>query len=162
MKRRTGILWVALGVLLILAGCARDGAVQAPPPPQGPPPQAPVDPYTGRPFPYPPKVSNAGRVVVEVLPLNLDQPEDTLHFQVAMNTHWVELDYDLSRLSVLRTSQGDQVLPLRWEGDIGGHHVAGVLYFPAVDLSEARWVEVEIRDVAGVPKRIFRWELKER
>ncbi len=109
---------------------------------------------------FPAQVSEGGRVVVEVMPLNLDQPETTLHFQVAMNTHSVELDYDLTRLALLRTDQGDEVKPLRWEGSRGGHHVNGVLYFPAVELDNAQWVEVVIRDVAGIPERVFRWDLK--
>jgi hypothetical protein len=97
---------------------------------------------------------------VEVIPLNLDQPETALHFQVAMNTHWVELDYDLTRLAVLRTDRGDEVTPLRWDGSRGGHHVSGILYFPAVNLEDVHWIELVIRDVAGVPERDFRWELR--
>lgn len=108
---------------------------------------------------YPARVSDAGRVVIEVRPLNLDRPEDTLHFQVAMNTHSVELDYDLTRLAVLRTDRGDEVTPLRWDGEQAGHHVNGTLYFPAMDLKDAQWAELVIREVAGVPERTFRWEL---
>jgi hypothetical protein len=99
-------------------------------------------------------------VVVEVIPLNLDQPETTLHFQVSLNTHSVELDYDLTQLAVLRTDRGDEVTPLRWDGSRGGHHVSGVLYFPAVNLEGAQWIELVIREVAGVPERSFRWELE--
>jgi hypothetical protein len=114
------------------------------------------------------RVSDAGQVVVEVTPLNLGQSEDTdvsstgLHFQVAMNTHSVELDHDLTRLTVLRTDQGDEILPLRWDGGQGGHHVNGTLYFPAVELNGVRWVEIVIRDVDGVPERVFRWDLEPR
>ena len=116
---------------------------------------------------FPARISDAGQVVMEVRPLNLDQPEDTsvdstaLHFQIAMNTHSVELDYDLTKLAVLRTDQGDEATPLRWDGGRGGHHVNGTLYFSTVDLSGAQWVEVVIRDVAGVPERVFRWDLEE-
>lgn len=78
---------------------------------------------------------------------------------VAMNTHSVELDYDLARLAVLRTDRGDEVIPLRWDGARGGHHVNGTLYFPAMDLKGVQWVELVIREVAGVPERTFRWEL---
>jgi hypothetical protein len=108
---------------------------------------------------FPARVSDAGRVVIEVRPLNLDRPEDTLHFQVAMNTHSVELNYDLTRLAVLRTDRGDEVTPLQWDGAQGGHHVNGTLYFPTIDLKGAQWAEMVIRDVAGVPERTFRWEL---
>jgi len=91
--------------------------------------------------------------------LNLDQPEATLHFQMAMNTYWVELDYDLTHRAVLRTDRGDGVSPLRWDGARGGHHVSGILYFPAMDLEDARWIELVIQDVADIPERNFRWEL---
>ena len=84
-----------------------------------------------------------------------------LHFQIAMNTHSVELDYDLTKLAVLRTDQGDEATALRWDGGRAGHHVNGTLYFLAVDLNGVRWVEVVIRDVAGVPERVFRWDLEE-
>ena len=49
--------------------------------------------------------------------------------------------------------------PLQWDGAEGGHHVNGTLYFPAMDLQDAQWVELVIREMAGVPERTFRWDL---
>ncbi|HEY64638.1 MAG TPA: hypothetical protein G4O02_08705 [Caldilineae bacterium] len=156
MKRFTLTLTLlGIGLLLIACGGRREAQVTPTPivvEPVGGPGQMARS--------YPVRVSDAGRVVVEVTPLNLDQPESTLHFQVAMNTHWVELDYDLTRLAVLRTNRGDEVAPVRWDGPQGGHHVNGILYFPAIDLEGVRWIEVVIRDVAGIPERVFRWELR--
>ena len=56
---------------------------------------------------------------------------------VVINTHSVELNYDLTQLAVLRTDRGDEVTPLQWDGAQGGHHVNGTLYFPAMDLQDA-------------------------
>ncbi len=152
---RRGWLVVTLLMAVVLAGCAGQENARA----ALPEPPAATVPRGAMPA-FPPQVSDAGRVVVEVTPLDLGDAEDTLHFQVAMNTHSVELDYDLTQLALLRTDQGVEVRPILWDGGRGGHHVYGVLFFPAVDLSNARWVEVIIRDVAGVPERRFRWELQ--
>ena len=153
MSKRWLMLTLFLAVLLV--GCAgqKNARAALPEDPTSATSRANIPAYS-------PQVSDAGRVVIEVTPLDLGNAEDMLHFQVAMNTHSVELDYDLTQLAVLRTDQGLEVKPTLWDGGRGGHHVYGVLFFPAVDLSKARWVEVVIRDVAGVPERRFRWELQ--
>lgn len=108
------------------------------------------------------RINDAGAVVVEVTPLNLDSPDATLEFQVTLNTHSVELAYDLTQLAVLRDDQGNEVLPSAWEGPAGGHHVVGVLQFEGrADLMgpDVASLELELRDIAQVPSRTFRWEL---
>ncbi len=152
---RRGWLVVTLLMAVVLAGCAGQENTRAALP-EAPVATAPRAAMSA----YPSQVSDAGRVVIEVTPLDLGGGEDTLHFQVAMNTHSVELDYDLTQLALLRTDRGVEVRPTLWDGGRGGHHVYGVLFFPAVDLSKARWVEIIIHDVAGVPERRFRWELQ--
>ncbi|MFQ6058538.1 MAG: hypothetical protein ACE5MB_06650 [Anaerolineae bacterium] len=146
----TGRIFVSLAVVL-LVGCT------APTP--RPQPTATVTGSHETVQTFPTRFSDAGRVVVDVTPLNLDRPEDTLHFRVGMNTHSVDLSYDLAQLAVLRTDRGDEVAALRWDGAMGGHHVNGTLYFPAVNLEGVQWLEVVIRGVAGVSERVFRWEL---
>ena len=155
--------YVILGMLslVLLAGCGRQPATANDNPGNAftaTPPASDAGSHQSAPA-FPARVSDAGRVVIEVRPLNLDRPEDTLHFQVAMNTHSVELNYDLTRLAVLRTDRGDEVTPVLWDGARGGHHVNGTLYFPAMDMKDVQWTELVIRDVAGVPERTFRWEL---
>lgn len=159
--RRCVVVLALLGTgLLVLVGCAGRREVSVTPTliPTSIPTRPASSNRSERTFP--PRVSNAGQVVIEVIPLNLNQPEETLHFQVAMNTHSVELGYDLAQLAVLRTDRGDEVSGLRWDGGRGGHHVNGTLYFPVMDLDGARWVELVIQDVANVPERVFRWEMK--
>ncbi|NOZ26654.1 MAG: hypothetical protein GXP39_01195 [Chloroflexi bacterium] len=156
MKRLVWAL-VLLGVGLLLAACG--GREEAPVDSPATRAEISTGPQQAA-QPFPARISDAGRVTVEIAPLNLDRPESTLHFRVAMNTHSVELDYDLTQLAVLRTDRGDEVAPVRWDGARGGHHVSGVLYFPTIDLDGAQWIEVVIRDVAGIPERVFRWDLE--
>ncbi len=86
-----------------------------------------------------------------------------LIFDVAMNTHSVDLDqYDLGRLAVLRDDAGNEYNPVSWDSAAGGHHRQGTLTFPLPDsLSQgtAKYVEVVIRDVADIAERVLKWEL---
>jgi hypothetical protein len=89
-------------------------------------------------------------------------------FDVAMNTHAVDLDgYDLKQLAVLRIDDGREVQPASWEAPKGGHHRSGTLTFPAAGADGmaliapgTHTIELMIRDVAGVPERSFRWTLE--
>jgi hypothetical protein len=89
--------------------------------------------------------------------------DDSLIFNVAMNTHSVNLDqYDPGELAVLRDDTGNEYHPISWNSAPGGHHRRGTLTFPIPDSlnqGEAKYVEIVIRDVAGIEERIFTWEL---
>ena len=86
-----------------------------------------------------------------------------LIFDVSMNTHSVDLDeYDLGELAVLRDDTGNEYHPVSWDSAPGGHHRKGTLTFPIPDsLSQekAKYVEIVIRDVAGIKERVLQWEL---
>ena len=41
-----------------------------------------------------------------------------------------------------------------------GHHRSGVVKFRGVDISQAKAIELVIKDVAGVKERVFRFETK--
>ncbi len=93
---------------------------------------------------------------------------DELSFDIAMNTHSVNLDqYDLSKLAFLRNDNGDQITPKAWESPEGGdHHRGGKLIFSLSDSagkpflnSDSKYVELVIQDIAGVKERTFRWDL---
>lgn len=88
---------------------------------------------------------------------------NSLIFKVAMNTHSVDLDqYDLGKLAVLRDDTGNEYRPLSWDSAPGGHHRKGNLTFPVPDSlnrGKAEYVEIVIRDVAGIKKRVLKWEL---
>lgn len=105
-----------------------------------------------------------GAVVVEVMPDDLSSREDgTLSFEIAMNTHSVDLSMDLAGLSTLQADNGVTVEALDWSGG-SGHHVRGILRFPA-NASDGRPVlegasrlVLTIRNV-DAQERTFEWFL---
>jgi len=109
------------------------------------------------------RLDEQGEVVFAVTPLNLESPGDTLDFEVVMETHSVDLAWDLAAQSVLRTDTGLEVQGTSWP--IGeGHHYGGTLSFPASTtdgtsvLDGAAALTLVIRDT-DVPERAFVWEL---
>lgn len=112
-----------------------------------------------------PQTDSQGAVTVAITPLNLTLSDDTLDFEVKLDTHSIELDMDLAALSTLTTSSGLEIKPVSWDGVPGGHHVSGKLSFPAsvngVRLTnETSSLVLTIREV-DAPQRIFKWEIKQ-
>ena len=110
------------------------------------------------------RVDEQGAVIFDVTPLNLGTPADTLNFDVAMNTHSVDLSMDLAALSTLSTDNGVIVQASKWDAATGGHHVEGTLIFPSMQdgtsiLEGASKLTLTIVDV-DVPSRVFEWELQ--
>ena len=98
-----------------------------------------------------------------VTPLNLSAPGETLDFDISLNTHSVDLSWDLAAQSVLSSDTGLEVNGLEWP--VGsGHHYEGTLTFPAKTadgkplLEGAETLTLTIRDT-GVTERVFVWEL---
>lgn len=155
-------LWV--GILgLFLSSCASTQAAILPETP------VPVDATQDVPMPAEItsqeliRVDVQGAVTVEIAPVNLDDPRDLLSFNVGLNTHSVDLSMDLSALSTLVTDNGHTVRASLWDAPRGGHHVSGVLSFPAsVDgtpvLDGAATLTLLITDL-DVPERTFVWQL---
>ncbi len=104
-----------------------------------------------------------GAVEFVITPLNLTSPGETLDFEVSLNTHSVNLSWDLAAQSTLTTDAGLEVKGLSWPMG-GGHHYMGTLTFPAKTadgkslLEGAKKVTLTIRDAAA-PIRVFEWEL---
>jgi len=106
-----------------------------------------------------------GQVEVAVTPRNLNQHEGTLDFDVAMNTHSVDLSMNLAALAILSTDTGLIFNALSWSAPSGGHHISGVLQFPAVInnvhiLDDASRLILTIQNV-DAPERKFSWSLSE-
>jgi len=103
-----------------------------------------------------------GAVTVAITPTNLNRAEETLNFQVVLNTHSVELGMDLAQLATLATSTGISVDAQLWDAPLGGHHVEGVLSFPALldglpIIAGATELTLIIRDIDAA-ERVFRWQ----
>jgi hypothetical protein len=101
---------------------------------------------------------SGGGVVVTVKPLTL-APGQPAAFDITMDSHSVEIVEDMAKSVVLRTESGKEYTPAAWDGDKpGGHHRTGMIRFaPLTD--QPRQVELIVTDVAGVPERLYRWEL---
>lgn len=107
---------------------------------------------------------NQGAVEVVVRPLDLGSQAGKLAFEVALNTHSVDLSMDLATLSTLTTDTGLTVQADVWDAPRGGHHVSGTLSFPSsVDgkeiLDGATKLTLTIKDV-DAPERTFAWDLR--
>jgi hypothetical protein len=160
--------WAPL-VLLALTGCAAPSATasggQPASPTRTPPPTAPpVSSQAKEPESYETRTDSQGSVTFEVTPIGLSVAAKTLEFEVVMNTHSVDLAWDLAAQSVLRTESGVEVQALSWP--LGsGHHYSGTLSFPdrspdgAALLDGARVLTLIIRDT-DVPERVFTWDVQ--
>lgn len=104
------------------------------------------------------QTSSAGQVTVQVMPALVD---GDLVFTIVLDTHSVDLDrLDLTQLAALRIDGGAAMKPATWNAPAGGHHLRGTLTFTVPEsssLTNARVIELIIRDVGGVPERSFRW-----
>ena len=110
------------------------------------------------------RLDEQGAVIFKATPLNLGTPADPLAFDVAMNTHSVDLSMDLATLSTLTTDTGITVQASKWDAVPGGHHVSGTLIFPSVQdgksiLEGASKLTLTIVDMDAA-SRVFEWELK--
>lgn len=106
-----------------------------------------------------PQVVRGGGVVVILT--RLPSEGDALRFRIEMTTHMRDLDpYRLEQIIRLRDQTGKEIGPLAVEQIMGGgHHRMAVVRFPPPD-PRATVVELLVRDVAGVPERVFRWDLQ--
>lgn len=105
------------------------------------------------------KTDDQAGVTVAVTPANISPESEEWTFAVAMDTHTVQLNQDMTRVAVLVDEQGKQYKALKWEGPTGSHHREGVLTFARVTPTP-RSIELKISDVGGVT-RSFSWEFKE-
>lgn len=104
------------------------------------------------------KSDSGGSVTVDVKPTTLEVGQP-IAFDIAMNTHSVDLSDDMTKIAVLRDDTGKEYAPLAWEGGgPGGHHREGILKFAPLT-NKPKYVELVIKGLAKVPERVFRWDL---
>jgi uncharacterized protein (DUF305 family) len=113
----------------------------------------------------PSQTIQAGMVSVTVQPLNLGaEGVDKLEFEVKLETHTGSLEEDLSELAMLRAGDAEVAASV-WNAPSGGHHIVGILSFPAVDengepiLAGATEVSLIFSDLAGAGEQVLTWDL---
>src|SRR5512143_1976188 len=111
--------WPILLLGLILAACSPTVSTPAPAAATNAAPA--VDDLT--------QTDDEAMVTVAVTPLNFDDKSAaTLDFKIALNTHSVDLGYDLTQIATLSNDAGEKVQPIKWAGPAGGgHHREGTL-----------------------------------
>ena len=156
MNARRAAIAAALagGLALLLGACSTSGGGE------GSPSEA-TSPPTGENELA--RVDDQGEVSVRIVPLNLTDPVESLEFTVVLDTHSIDLSMDLAALSTLTTDLGVSVEASQWDAPRGGHHVEGILSFPASSgeqelLAGVSRLWLTIRDV-DVPDRTFEWPL---
>ena len=109
---------------------------------------------------YEPQTNSEEQVIITVTPKNISPDASAWEFEIVLDTHSVELDYDLMKNSALIDSAGNKYSSLEWVGDPpGGHHRKGVLKFRSIaDLPES--VKLEFYNIGGIIRREFIWSLK--
>ncbi len=109
------------------------------------------------------RIDEQGAVTFDVTPLDLDSPGDTIDFEIVMDTHSVDLGWDLAAQAVLRTHTDLEVQGAGWPVGTSHHH-SGTLSFPARTaegvpiLDGAGTLTLLIRDTE-VSERAFVWVL---
>ncbi len=104
-----------------------------------------------------PKASKANGLTVEVIPLPFAFGKD-VGFQIKLDTHSGDLDFDLTAVSSLEDSNGILYRPKEWAGSpSGGHHREGILTFPPV-LGKPTTLKLVSKGLYDVD-RIFEWDL---
>lgn len=168
MRSRLRIIWlIGIAVLLLAAATvatwngrsrqvAAAGVTQLPPP-AVPTPTAAAQAKASAQLAS--RLSSGGGVDVQVTPVSLGDASTGAAFAVGLNTHSVELSYDLTQSAELRCDRGDVHEAVNWAGTApGGHHRQGTLTFAPLD-HPVTSLDLVIRGVAGVSERDFHWDM---
>lgn len=106
-----------------------------------------------------PKTSEEEPVKVKVTPTDISPDSFVWKFNIVLDTHSVELDYDLIKVVSLFDNQDKEYKPVSWEGSPpGGHHREGILNFSPIK-PFPKSIELRMINVAGASTRSFIWGL---
>ena len=161
--KRNRVVGAGILLVLLLALAACNGQATALPPAEQSVANQPAaalaaeQPVANRPAGDLTRTNEGGAVTFLVRPLNLDSGSATLDFEVDMDTHSVDLGFDLASMAVLKTDTGVEISPSAYQGG-GGHHVKGRLSFPADQAAGTRTLTLVISNAAGVAERLFTWQ----
>lgn len=102
--------------------------------------------------------NEGGNVTVTVKPKTIKVGENP-EFELEFETHSVDLSFDIVEQSYLVDNNGKRIEGAVWDGSPpGGHHRSGTLSFNN-SLTQTNYVELIIKNIAGISERKFRWEL---
>lgn len=105
---------------------------------------------------YETKNNSQGDIDVEVTPKILSSTQNS-SFEVGINNHRVDLNYNLSKIAVLTDDKGKKYSPISWNGPEGGHHSNGILVFPPLS-KDAKSVKLLLPKIGGIDRN-FSWNL---
>lgn len=165
MTSSRSMILLSISLLAILAACgsvtANPAATASPPATAGPPPlpAASLDGQSGAPAVDAPmeQSDEGGGVTVKATWVGSTAG---IAFEVALDTHSVDLDGLDLRDATLKNGKGGTIADPVWDADKGGHHRSGRLTFqgdPGTFLASTDWIELLVPDLAGVPVRTLRW-----
>jgi len=103
------------------------------------------------------QTNSEGAVTVAVTPKTLVSGSEA-QFEVVFDTHAVELNYDVAKIARLTDDSGTVYESISWTGGKGGHHLEGLLTFPAL----AKTAKNITLTIPGVERqdRVFRWNVE--
>lgn len=105
---------------------------------------------------YETKIDSKGNMGVEVTPKILSKTDNS-SFEVSINNHQVNLNYNLAKIAVLTDDKGNKYTPISWNGPEGGHHSVGILVFPKLS-KDVSSITLFLPKIGGVD-RSFSWKL---
>ncbi len=102
------------------------------------------------------QLKEMGAVTLELTPVQLETNKEVL-FNLELNTHSVELDYDYTKIIKMYDQNRDEYLVKEWTGEAGGHHLSGQVVFAELkDTVTSVTIEIEgIDNQSGS----FNWKL---
>lgn len=111
------------------------------------------------PIPLASQTNEEGQVQVRITPINVTKKSSIWEFEIVLDTHTVELDYDLTKMTVLIDEQGREYKPVSRTGPVpDGHHLQGSLIFEGIKQTTEK-IEIKVLNVGGIPVRSFKWGL---
>lgn len=105
---------------------------------------------------YGTQTNEKGSVIVEAIPISLTRGKNA-SFTLTFTTHTGDLSYDIGTIAKLTDNKGNIYNPVSWTGGKGGHHIEGILTFPAIAESTQKLTLT----VPGIDNqdRVFEWKL---
>ncbi len=105
-----------------------------------------------------PQTVEGGSVSIQVTPIAFKMGAP-LEFDIAMNTHSVDLADDMLKAVVLRDDSGMEYAPTAWDGPAGGgHHREGKIKFAPLTMN-TKSLTLVVKNIAGVPERVYKWDV---